>query len=60
MNFRTDLAILKNRNKDNENLIEKIFDRLTKIIEYEPIKTIIDIENQAIVINTVVLRYYNL
>lgn len=56
----TSLPILKNWKKDDYNLILVIVDKLTKIIYYKLVKTIINIVKLVNLIIRIFIKYYSL
>ena len=56
--FVTDLLISANEKGDSYNLIIVIVDWLTKMVDYKPIKVIIDRSSLVIVIINVIICYY--
>lgn len=60
MNFVTYLLISNNWKDDSYNLILIIINNLTKIVNYKPVKTTIDIASLRKIIINVVMRHNNL
>ncbi len=60
MDFVTGLPILVDWKDDSYDSILVIFDRLTKMVHYEPVKVMIDIPGLAKVIIDVVVRFHGI
>ena len=58
MDFVTRLPISTNWRSDSYNSIQVIFDRVIKMVHYEPVKIIIDAPRLAEVIINIVVRYH--
>lgn len=58
--FITSLAISTNCKRDSYDTIFLVIPHLTKIVDYEPIKTMIDISSLVKIIIIIVMKYYGL
>lgn len=60
MDFITELALSTNWKGDSYNIIFIIINQVTKMVYYNPIKTIIDTAGLAKIINNMIIRYHKL
>lgn len=60
MNFIITLLISKDLKGNNYNFIIVIVNKLTKIVYYKPVKTIINLAGLVEVIINIIVRYYSL